>query len=1056
MIQEDEMQSLLSRRRTRGLLAALLTAALIVSLFFAVPWNGGSDVYAAAPAYTGAWEGNDDPTPLKADQDPTGTEPYSGAANAQNWLPTSYAWPYPWSRNTEATGDWIADSYGLKASDARLFEAVTVDRLADVLSVEGGRYFVVFATPRTKAGQKLIKAANAAAKAANADTPGSVKKIYVFNPLIDDYQIDITTTGAIGNWAGNNSHTVKGTWTYILGLLANGGVKNSTATGSAVALGESVYDFAAYTAQNAVLFSTAQDTSGATTSTALTATRTVSAAAEATAAASSSYIKTAAADTALVEAIGAVFKDSGDAYVADSDVRTDFDFARRFWNAGYNYFNANATPAYNKLGRTDLNIFPTAAEYAALPDSDIQKANVGVYTAENFPLKFIDFVEGFNLLNTALNDQEWLNYFVATIGCHNSQAYLSEFAKQGLKYGQAVYINDDTLDGSYRFGTTVATKDSLNTASNQGTTANGWLSARNTSYKFSYLYGHTIEYLGDKVISKNETYKNNSIAYYYNGDTENAAAQTKARTGFSGYSDTALAAAPAGNAVRLQIPFAYSFNGDTELTAEGYAPVTPDTQFLHRKVTDDGRYSEYMMELTSVWGSPEAQNSTNAQTTDEVDGYPTGTGAPTGGAVAYAQAGRDYVLESVFTHERVAEPTDLYYDVAAPVIKGSVKVGETVTADVSAWPAVRFPYAATIDFEVGTTDYVTSPDGEVIVGKRVEPQSFSLTNALTSKLLSSSVPATLVTGTIAIKPGTYSAGDVDEDSFTVTGIEDYTLTATATDTRIRITISKPAPTDYTVTWKVGGSTVASGALESTPYTIAAADAGKQLTATVTATPSVTNSIYVLTATKTSSPATVAAAAAAGDGTGKGTGTQQSGTAAKTFGKTSVPTIAGKARLGSTLTAQAGTWSDSPSFAYAWYRNGKAIAGATSKTYKPVKADLGKVLQVRVTASKAGFTPVTKTSKATAAVKGVFAGVKVTLNGKAKVGKTLKAKVSGLTVSSPKIKYQWYAGSKAIKGATKATLKLKKAQKGKKIKVKVTLTKVNYIKKAVTSKALKVK
>ena len=81
-----------------------------------------------------------------------------------------------------------------------------------------------------------------------------------------------------------------------------------------------------------------------------------------------------------------------------------------------------------------------------------------------------------------------------------------------------------------------------------------------------------------------------------------------------------------------------------------------------------------------------------------------------------------------------------------------------------------------------------------------------------------------------------------------------------------------------------------------------------------------------------------------------------------------PKITGTAKVGSTLTANLGTWSPSTiSPRYQWYRSGAAIIGATAVTYKPTSADVGKVVTVRVTAYKTGYTTAVKTSAATAAV-----------------------------------------------------------------------------------------
>jgi hypothetical protein len=68
-----------------------------------------------------------------------------------------------------------------------------------------------------------------------------------------------------------------------------------------------------------------------------------------------------------------------------------------------------------------------------------------------------------------------------------------------------------------------------------------------------------------------------------------------------------------------------------------------------------------------------------------------------------------------------------------------------------------------------------------------------------------------------------------------------------------------------------------------------------------------------------------------------------------------PKISGTRKAGYTLTA--GSWSFSPkpsSYAYQWYRNGKAISGAKYRSYRLTSADNGKKITARVTARKAGY------------------------------------------------------------------------------------------------------
>jgi GDSL-like Lipase/Acylhydrolase family len=65
----------------------------------------------------------------------------------------------------------------------------------------------------------------------------------------------------------------------------------------------------------------------------------------------------------------------------------------------------------------------------------------------------------------------------------------------------------------------------------------------------------------------------------------------------------------------------------------------------------------------------------------------------------------------------------------------------------------------------------------------------------------------------------------------------------------------------------------------------------------------------------------------------------------------LPAITGTAQVGQTLTASAGTWTNSPSsFTYQWHNEGSPISGATSSTYVLQTSDLGALITVHVVAS----------------------------------------------------------------------------------------------------------
>ncbi|PPH45210.1 hypothetical protein C5D09_10990 [Rathayibacter sp. AY1C9] len=227
----------------------------------------------------------------------------------------------------------------------------------------------------------------------------------------------------------------------------------------------------------------------------------------------------------------------------------------------------------------------------------------------------------------------------------------------------------------------------------------------------------------------------------------------------------------------------------------------------------------------------------------------------------------------------------------------------------------------------------------------------------------------------------------------------------------------PSPVALAYQWRANGTAI-SGATGTT-YRPVAGDAGRVITVAVTG----SKSGYVST-TRVSS-----------------------GTAAVTGGAitAATPTISGTAKVGSTLTAKPGTWGPSPvALAYQWKANGTALSGATSATYTPTGATLGKAITVTVTGSKSGFTAVTKTSaKTSAVVAGTLSAATPTITGTAKVGSTLTAKPGTWGPSPVALTYQWKANGTAISGATSATYKPTSATVGKKITVTVTGKKADY-------------
>ncbi|MDE0778958.1 MAG: hypothetical protein OSB43_21970, partial [Nocardioides sp.] len=228
----------------------------------------------------------------------------------------------------------------------------------------------------------------------------------------------------------------------------------------------------------------------------------------------------------------------------------------------------------------------------------------------------------------------------------------------------------------------------------------------------------------------------------------------------------------------------------------------------------------------------------------------------------------------------------------------------------------------------------------------------------------------------------------------------------------------PADVTLTYQWLRAGAPIADATAST--YTVSSADVGSTISVRVTA-------------SRTGFVAVVA---------------DSSPTSAVTeppVSNTAVPTISGTARVGAALVASGGTWNPADvSLAFQWLRGGSPIAGATSTTYVLTPADAGSGIAVRVTATRAGFTPQEAVSATTALVaKGTLVAPAPTISGTPKVKKKLKAVVGATSPSGASTSYQWLRNGKVIAAATKSTYKVSKKDKGKKLSVRVVRTLPGY-------------
>lgn len=168
--------------------------------------------------------------------------------------------------------------------------------------------------------------------------------------------------------------------------------------------------------------------------------------------------------------------------------------------------------------------------------------------------------------------------------------------------------------------------------------------------------------------------------------------------------------------------------------------------------------------------------------------------------------------------------------------------------------------------------------------------------------------------------------------------------------------------------------------------------------------------------------------------------------------TQPPTVGGAARVGQVLTAQAGTWTGTPTLAYAyeWHRclDGSPctrIPGATGTTRAVAEEDLGHRLLVRVTATNAAGSGVRESVPTAAVAPKALPAMTVApaISGTPRDGQTLSS-TTGTWTGTPTIAYarQWQRCSPAcadIPGAVAAAYALTAADAGAEVRVRITAT-----------------
>lgn len=347
-------------------------------------------------------------------------------------------------------------------------------------------------------------------------------------------------------------------------------------------------------------------------------------------------------------------------------------------------------------------------------------------------------------------------------------------------------------------------------------------------------------------------------------------------------------------------------------------------------------------------------------------------------------------------------------DVVAPApedleLTGTLQVGEQVTVDPRAdrWTpsdvelSISYRWLAdglvADELAAGTENTLTVP---------VRAVGHVLSVEITGTAPDGASATVVVAAAGAVVPGAFVPGDLQVAGDARVG---GMLTA-STGTWV------PA-VDPVIEWRRGDVVVGTGAT----YTPAAADAGSALTVLASG-----RADGYEDATVTFTTAQVAV------------GTLTPGT----------PSVSGTPQVGKTLTAVPGSWKPAATITYRWLRSGSAISGATSATYKPTAADVGKAVAVEVTGKAAGYGTETRRSASRTVTAGALVASTPTLSGTVRVGSKVTAK-PGTWTSGTALTYRWYASGKAISGATGSTYTPSAGVKGKTLTVRVTGTRSGY-------------
>ena len=171
-------------------------------------------------------------------------------------------------------------------------------------------------------------------------------------------------------------------------------------------------------------------------------------------------------------------------------------------------------------------------------------------------------------------------------------------------------------------------------------------------------------------------------------------------------------------------------------------------------------------------------------------------------------------------------------------------------------------------------------------------------------------------------------------------------------------------------------------------------------------------------------------------------------------------ITGRARYRGTAVASSTPWAPAVTLGYQWFLDGVPVPGATTSAVRFSRSDIGRTVSVQVVGAAPYYASVATMSAPVVVGKALFRTKRPKLRGVPRAGRLLSVSVKGWKPKpkqkSVKVRYQWLKNGKKIKGAKKATYRVRAKDRGKKISVRVTAKKKAYEKAVRSSKKVKIR